>query len=70
MKNLCYQEICQSYTALYQAEVDSKEAEAQEYSELSLLYCSRIQKLERQLKEEKSKDDESYIELTFPFRPL
>ena len=55
---------------LYQAEIASKEAEAQEYSELSLLYCSRIQKLERQLKEEKSKDDESYIELTFPFRPL
>jgi len=53
-----------------QNELNSKEAEAQEYSELTLFYSSKINKLEKQLKEEKNKDGESYIEVTFPFTPL
>ena len=53
-----------------QNELNSKEAEAQEYSELTLLYSSKISKLEKQLKDEKNKDGESYIEVIFPFTPL
>ena len=55
---------------IMQAELKSKEMEAEEFSELATHYLNKITKLQRELKDERSKDDESYVELTFPFNAL
>ena len=52
---------------ILQAELDLKELESEERLELAASYLNKITKLQKELKDEKSKDDESYIELTYPF---
>ena len=50
--------------------MEERNAESEEFEEISLVYSKKISQLEKQLSKEKNKDDDSYIEITFPFTPL
>ena len=50
--------------------MENKIRESEELSELTSIYSRKVKKLENSLKSEKNKDDESYIEITFPFAAL
>ena len=51
-------------------ELEEKNRESQELSDLASIYSRKINKLQTSLKAVRDKDDESYIEITIPFAPL
>jgi len=55
---------------LLETQMEERNAESEEFEEISLVYSKKISQLEKQLSKEKNKDDDSYIEITFPFTPL
>ena len=54
----------------FQTELENKSKESEELSELTSIYSRKVTKLENSLKSEKNKEDESYIEITFPLAAL
>ena len=50
--------------------MEHKSKESEELSELTSIYSRKVNKLENSLKSEKNKEDESYIEITFPLAAL
>ena len=48
----------------------NKESEARESAEVAAMYSSKLSKMEKKLKEEMNKEDESYIEITIPYSLL
>ena len=51
----------------FQLDLEIKEAEAKESSEVAAMYSNKLSKIEKKLKEERKKEDESYIEITIPY---
>ena len=48
-----------------QLELDHKEAEARESAEVAAMYSGKLSKMEKKMKDEMNKEDESYIEITY-----
>ena len=53
-----------------QLELDHKEAEARESAEVAAMYSGKLSKMEKKMKDEMNKEDESYIEITIPYSLL
>ena len=54
-------------TSLSQVKLATKEKEAKENAEVAAMYSEKLSKMEKKLKDEMNKGDESYIEITIPF---
>ena len=54
-------------TSLSQVKLATKENEAKENAEVAAMYSEKLSKMEKKLKDEMNKGDESYIEITIPF---
>ena len=53
-----------------QLELDHKEAEARESAEVAAMYSGKLSNMEKKMKDEMNKEDESYIEITIPYSLL
>ena len=54
----------------FELDLGKKESEANDSAEVAAMYCGKLSKMEKKMKDEMNKEDESYIEITIPYSLL